>query len=397
MFDVNKKKILQLVGLLVLGCVVFGAGFFIGKAQVVCPICTPNTIDFSLFWDAYNKLHENFINPDKIVDQKVVYGAIGGMTQSLGDPYTAFFDPTQAKTFEQDLAGSFGGIGIEVGIQKGQMTIVAPLKGTPGDKAGLKSGDQIIKINGQSTADMPSDQAVNLIRGKVGTSVTLTIFRDGWKETKDFTVTRDTINIPSVDWKLEDGDVAYIHIYQFDQTLSPDFQKIAFEILKSPAKKIVLDVRDNPGGYLEVAQDVAGWFLQTGQVVTIEDFGKGKAQQQYKAEGNAAFGHYPMVVLMNKGSASASEILAGALRDDRNIQLIGEKSFGKGSVQEVVTLRDGVSFLKITIAKWLTPKGNSISEVGLNPDVKVTISDADATANKDPQLQKALEIVKGLQ
>ncbi len=392
----NKKNIGYGVGFILLLLIAFGAGDLLGKSQVVCKVCKPETVDFSLFWDAYNKLHQNYINPDKIQDQQVVYGAIAGMTKSLGDPYTSFFNPQDAKIFQQDLAGSFEGIGIEVAIKKDQLTIVAPLKGTPGEKAGLKAGDAIVKINGKSTSDMSADQAVNAIRGKKGTPVTLTIFREGWNDTKDFTITRATIIVPSVDWQLKDGDVAVIHIHQFDQTLSDDFKKAAFEILKSPAKKIIIDVRDNPGGYLEVCQDIAGWFLKQGQVVTIEDFGKGKAQEQYKAEGNASFALYPVVVLMNKGSASASEILAGALHDDRNVQLIGEKSFGKGSVQEVINLQDNASFLKITIAKWLTPKGNSISEVGLAPDVKVDINDADIQAKKDPQLAKALEIIQNL-
>jgi len=298
--------------------------------------------------------------------------------------------------FEQDLAGSFDGIGVEIGVKNSQLTIIAPLKGTPGQKAGLKAGDQIIKINGKDTSDMSTDEAVDIIRGKKGTDVSLTIFRDGWNTTKDFKITRDTIIIPSVDWELKNGNVAYIHIYQFDQTLSTDFANIARQILASPAQKIVLDLRGDPGGYLEVCQEVAGWFLKQGQIVTIEDFGKGKKQNQYKADGNEKFADYPMVILMDQGSASASEILAGALRDNRNIQLIGNKSFGKGSVQQVINLADNASFLKITIAKWLTPKGNSISEVGLAPDVKVDISDTDIQNQKDPQLDRALEIIKNL-
>lgn len=392
----NKRKIISFLALVVLLAGVFYAGTLVGKRQVVCKVCKPETVDFSLFWDAYAKLHQNFINPDSISDQKVVYGAIAGMTKSLGDPYTAYFDPEQAKLFEQDLAGSFEGIGIEVAIKNDALTVVAPLKGTPSDKAGLKSGDQIVKINGASASDMTTDQAINIIRGKKGTSVTLTIFRQGWTQTKDFTIVRDTIKINSIDWELKQGNVAVIHIHQFDQSLSADFRKAAFEILQSPAKKIILDVRGNPGGYLEVCQEVAGWFLKPGQLVTIEDFGKNKNRQEYKTEGNASFADYPMVILMNGGSASASEILAGALRDDRNIQLIGEKSFGKGSVQEVTDLQDGFSFLKITIAKWLTPKGQSISEVGLAPDVKVAISDSEFQANQDPQMDKALEIIKTL-
>src|SRR3989344_4913095 len=397
MFSAKQKKVLFYSVFIALFLVVFSAGIFVGKRHVVCNACKPETVDFSLFWDAYNKLRESFVNPDKIVDQQVVYGAIEGMTKSLDDPYTAFFDPDQAKVFEQDLSGSFDGIGIEVAIKKDQLTVVAPLKGSPSEKAGIKAGDKIVQINGKSASDITTEEAVNIIRGKRGTDVTLTIFIDGWKDTEDFTITRDTIKILSIDWKLEDENVAYIHIYQFDQMLSSDFNKIALEILKSPARKIVLDLRNNPGGYLEVCQDIAGWFLQNGQVVTIEDFGKDEEPQLYKANGSSTFAEYPTVALINEGSASASEILAGALRDQRNIQLIGEKSFGKGSVQEIVNLQDGLSFLKVTIAKWLTPKGHSISEVGLTPDIKIEISESDFAANKDPQKEKALEIIRTLQ
>lgn len=395
--DFNKNNITHRLALVVVAIGLFGAGFFIGQKQVTCPILPPDAVDFSLFWDAYNKLHEHFIGKETITDQKVMYGAIGGMTKSLEDPYTSFFNPEEAKMFQQDLAGSFDGIGVEVGIKKEQLTVIAPLKDTPGEKAGLKAGDIIVKINGVSTADMSTDQAISMIRGKKGTQVTLTIFREGFTETKDIAITRDTIKVNSVDWELKNNKVAYIAIHQFDQSLSEDFKKVAFDILASGAKKIVLDLRNNPGGYLEVSQDIAGWFLNPDQVVTIEDFGKGKEQQLYKTQGNGLFARYPVVVLMNKGSASASEILAGALRDNRGVKLIGEKSFGKGSVQEVIPLRDGKSFLKITIAKWLTPKGSSISEVGLAPDVKAEITEADFEAGKDPQLQKALDIIKGLQ
>ena len=404
MFYSNKKIINYFLAIVIL-IAVFGVGFNLGKNQVVCKICKPENVDFSLFWDAYNKLHQNFISPDKIDNQKIIYGAISGMTRSLGDPYTEFFDPEQSKLFEQYLLGSFDGIGVEIGIKKDQLTIIAPLKGTPGEKAGLKSGDEIIEINGKSTFNMSVDEAVNIIRGKKGTKVVLTIFRESWDQPKNIEIIRDTIKINPVDWELidstgeagtEEGDIAYINIHQFTQSLPGDFKKVAFEILKSPAKKIILDLRDNPGGYLEVAQDITGWFLKSGQVVTIEDFGKDKEKKIFKAEGNAALLNYPIVVLINNGSASASEILAGALRDNRGIKLIGEKSFGKGSVQEVIGLRDGVSFIKVTIAKWLTPNGNLISEVGLSPDVKVELTDDDIDSKKDPQLDKAIEIVRTL-
>ena len=390
------KKIIYPTILVVAFAAVFALGAWFGVAKLSYHVPQPGTIDFSLFWDSYNKLQQKFIDPSKITNQKIVYGAIAGMTNSLGDPYTSFFDPEQAKMFQEDLSGSFSGIGVEVGVKKDVLTVIAPLKGTPGDKAGLKSGDVIVKINGKDASNITTDEAVNLIRGPKGTSVTLTIFRDGWTNTKDIKIVRDTIKVPSIEWSLKDGDVAYVQIYQFDENLSSDFNAIALKILQSPAKKIVLDLRDNPGGYLDVAKDIAGWFLQNGQTVTIEDYGKGKAQQIYKADGNSELANYPLVILINQGSASASEILSGALRDNKKVQLIGTKSFGKGCVQEVVDLPGG-SFLKITIANWLTPKGNSITDVGLTPDVKVDITDSDIQQKKDPQLDKALEIVGKLQ
>jgi len=394
MININKRKLFSYILLVALFFVIFGAGFYLGKKQVVCRVCASETVNFSLFWDAYNKIHKSFINPSQIDEQKIIYGAISGMLKSLGDPYTDFFDPKEAKLFQQDLSGSFSGIGAEIGLKKGQLTIIAPLKNTPGQKAGLKSGDQIIAIDEKSTFDMSIEEAINLIRGKKGTPVILSIFREGWPETKDIKIIRDTIKIESIAWELKEGNIAYINIRHFDLSLSYEFKKIAFEVLSSPAKKIVLDLRNNPGGYLEVSQDMAGWFLQDDQIVTIEDFGENKKQKLYKADGNAAFANYPTVVLINGGSASASEILAGALRDNRNITLIGEKSFGKGSVQEVITLQDNESLIKVTIAKWLTPKGNSIAEIGLEPDIKVEADDADP--EKDLHLQKALEIIRDL-
>jgi carboxyl-terminal processing protease len=291
------------------------------------------------------------------------------------------------------LAGSFEGVGAEIGIKKNQLIIIAPIDGAPAQRAGLRAGDMIVKIDGKDASDMTTDEAVALIRGPKGTNVTLTLFRTGWTSTKDFKITRDTIIIPPV--KLEfKNEVAYIKISQFDQTLPADFKQIALQIMqRDSTTRIVLDLRGNPGGYLEVAQNIAGYFLPRGQIVTIEDFGKAKSRQLYKSEGGAELLNYPVVVLMDEGSASASEILAGALRDNRGVKLIGTKSFGKGSVQQPIYLRGG-SFLKITIAKWLTPKGASISEVGLPADIKVAITDTDIQNKKDPQLDKALEIVR---
>ena len=371
----------------------FSFGFWAGKLQAICPFCAPGDVDLSLFWQAYYKLQEKFVSPEKIDQQKIIYGAISGMVKTLGDPYTVFLNPEEAQKFEQELSGFFEGIGMEIGIKKDQLTIVSPVEGTPAQQAGLRAGDKILKINNKDTFDLSIEEAVTLIRGPKGTEVILTILRNGWDKPKEFKITRDIIKIPTLEWKLIDNDIAYLHIYQFNQVLTSDFIKAAVEILNSPAKKIIIDLRNNPGGYLDVSVDVAGWFLEKNNVVAIEDFGANKDQTIYKNERRGDFSQYPIVVLINQGTASASEIMAGALKDNRNIKLIGEKSFGKGSVQEMVDLRGG-SEIKITIAKWLTPKGTSISDTGLEPDVKIERTEKDYEENKDPQLEKAIEIVK---
>jgi len=392
----NLKKPLISVLLILAFAGVFSSGIFLGQLLKVCDTCQPTDVNFSLFWDAYNQLKSKFVDSSKITNEAVLYGAISGMAKSLGDPYTTFFNPTEAKKFTDELAGYFGGIGIEIAIKKAQLTVVSPLENTPAQRAGLRAGDVIVKIDGKDTAAMTDDEAVTLIRGNSGTKVVLTIYRAGWTGTKDFSITRDTIKIPSLKWELLEGDIADIKLFQFSQNLNSDFNKAALEILNSPAKKIIIDLRNNPGGYLEIAQNIAGWFIEHGKTVVIEDFGTQKPQTIYKSEGNAKFLSYPTVILINQGSASASEILAGALQDNNGTKLIGEKSFGKGSVQEGVNMTDG-SFLKITIAKWLTPKGTSISEKGLDPDVEVKLTDADFEQGLDPQLKRAIELLKTMQ
>ncbi len=389
------KNNLFLILLIVALLFSFKFGLWVGKNQVICRICPPEEIDFSLFWEAYNKIQSKFVNSEKLDVQKMIYGAISGMTETLNDPYTIFLNPEEAEEFEKELSGFFEGVGMEIGIKEGQLTVVAPLEGTPAKEAGLRAGDKILKIDDIGTSDISDKEAVVLIRGPKGTEVTLTIFRTGWEKTKDFKIIRGTIRIPSLEWELIDGDIAYLHLYQFNQILVSDFRKAAIDILEGPSKKIILDLRNNPGGYLDVAQDIAGWFLKKGEVVVIEDFGEGKEKKVYKTKGNGEFSQYPLVILINQGSASGSEILAGALRDNRGIKIIGEKSFGKGLIQEALNLRGG-SLLKITVAKWLTPKGNSISEIGIEPDIEVEITEEDYEQEEDPQLNKAIEIVKGL-
>jgi len=386
-----------------LGTFVLGAasGIYWLKLQQPVPIegvinqqvGQPEGVDFSLFWDVWRVLQQKY--PKELNSQEMVYGAITGMVKSLGDPYTIFLKPQETQRFKEDyVEGKFEGVGLEIGIRKGQLQVITPLENTPAQKAGLRAGDKIVKIDDKDTTDITIEEAVNLIRGPKGTQVRLTILRSGWDEPKEFTITRDVIQIPTLKWELKEGDIAYIKIYQFSRKTSVDFALVAQEIAKSPAKRIILDLRNNPGGFLEVSQDIAGWFLERGQLVTIEKFSGGK-ETRYLTRGSGSLKDYPIVVLINQGSASASEILAGALRDNRGVLLVGEKSFGKGSVQEVEGLRDGSS-IKVTVANWLTPKGNLITDVGLEPDTKVEMTEQDFEAGQDPQLNKAIEIVKTL-
>jgi len=384
------------ISFLIIGlAVVFIAGFFIGKISVVCKFCPPEEIDFSLLWEAWHKLEENYVNPERLDHQKMVYGAISGMVKSIDDPYTLFFSPEETKKFLEDISGSFEGIGIEIGIRKGQLQVIAPLEGTPAQEAGVRAGDKIIKIDETLTMDLTIEEAVSLIRGPKGTELTLTIMRDEWDTPKEFKIKRDTIEIPSMKWELKENNIAYIKLYHFSEKSHLDFQKLALEILNSSADRIILDLRNNPGGYLERAQNIAGWFLERNQTVVIEDFGSGGKQEIYKAKGNSQLKDFPLVILINQGSASASEILASALRDNRGVKLIGETSYGKGSVQKLEELEDGSS-LKVTIANWLSPNGELITDKGLKPDIEVIMTDEDYNEQRDPQLDKALEVIKGI-
>ena len=351
----NKKKI-YLVCLIAalfasLVLVSFGIGWYRGnkvgwqKGVSSCKVCPPEDLDFSLFWEAWRDLKEKYVDPQKLDVQKMIYGAISGMVNAVGDTYTVFFNPDDTKSFNQSTAGIFEGIGAEIDKRNGQILIVAPLEGTPAQRAGLRAGDKIMKIDDKTTENMTAEEAVSLIRGPKDTEVTLTILREGWETPQEFKIKRAVITVPSLKWELkttQNGEkVAYLKLYQFSESARSEFYRAAGEIIQSPANKLILDLRDNPGGYLHIAQDLAGWFLKKGSLILIEDSGEGKEKTEYTADGNEKFANLPMVILINNGSASASEILAGALRDDREIKLIGEKSFGKGTVQELVPLSDG--------------------------------------------------------
>lgn len=404
----RKKKVLKIVIIVVLAAILFGGGFLIGEKQSTTTVSDkiffnqelgkPEAVDFSMFWQALQILEDKYVNSAKIDYKKILYGAIEGMTGSLGDDYTVFMEPEKAKSFMQSVSGddSFEGVGMELGLKAKTITVITPLDGTPAFKAGIKAGDEILKVDNTSTENMQVEEVVNLIRGKKGTQVKLSIMRNDFKEPKDFILTRDTIQVPVIKWEMLNSstgekDIAYIKLYQFTANLSSKFKDVISEALKDNAKKIIIDLRNNPGGYLETAVDLTSWFDPKGSVVVKEEFKDGETDE-YKSSGYSAIQNFPVVVLVNKGSASASEIMAGALRDIKGVKLVGEKTFGKGSVQEVETFKDGSS-LKVTIAKWLTPSGISINEEGLSPDIAVGLTEDDYNNGKDPQLDKAIELL----
>ena len=407
MADKNKKYI-YLAIVVVAVAAAFGTGFIYGSIEklphsvqgiINQEFGKPKEFDFGLFWEAWDNLHTKYVEKSKLNDENLLYGAISGMVKGANDPYTVFFPPQESKGFKQDVGGSFGGIGAEIGKKNDFLVIIAPLEDTPAKKAGLTAGDKILKINNEPTDNLTVEEAVAKIRGEAGTKVVLAILRgtDGAK-IKDITIERAIIKIPITKLEaLKDNKIARLSFYSFTSTAPFEFQQSAAKILSTTGYKgIILDLRNNPGGYLEVAVDIAGWFLNTGDLVAIEDFGKDNGQNkitEFRASGLGALKNYPLIILVNQGTASAAEILAGALRDNRGIKLVGEKTFGKGSVQELVNLK-GESSLKVTVAKWLTPKKHSISESGLEPDYKVTLTEDDIGKNKDPQLEKAVEILE---
>ncbi|MCL4437628.1 S41 family peptidase, partial [Patescibacteria group bacterium] len=340
------------------------------------------TADFGIFWQTWQLINSDYLNNAQISDQTKIYGAVNGLVNSLGDPYSEFFNPSDSQKFQEDVQGSFSGIGAQLSVKNGQIIIVSPLKDSPAQKAGLKSGDQILQINGTSTANMNINDAVELIRGESGTTVTLTILRSGWDKPQDFKIVRANIDVPTLDYSMKDGNIAYVHLYAFNENTDLLFYQAMVKALTGGAKGLVLDLRDNPGGYLQTAVDMSGWFLKRGSVVVTEA-GRG-LNDVYRANGNEALVNFPTVVIINGGSASAAEILSGALHDNRGIKLVGEQSFGKGTVQELVPLSGGSS-IKLTIAHWILPNGQILEGHGLMPDVAVPLTDNDIKNNQDPQ------------
>ena len=354
-------------------------------------------LDFSLFWRVWDTINTSYFDKEKVIPANMVYGAIEGMVSALGDPYTVFLPPDKNKVVQEDLLGSFDGIGIQIGFKGNQLAVIAPLPNSPSEKAGIEAGDFIVGIKDEAkgiergTVGISITDAVSAIRGPAGTIVTLTLLREGQEEPIVVDVVRESIDVPSVTLTFvgDDENIAQVRLLKFGGETEAEWEEAVIEILKKQSLKgIVLDLRNNPGGYLQGAVDIASEFMKTGRVVVIEE--RGEQKSEYVVEKIGRFPNTPLVVLVNQGSASASEILAGALRDDKKVKLVGEKTFGKGTIQEPQQV-DGGAGLHITVARWLTPSGVWVDGEGLTPDFEL---EDNGETDEDEQLQKGIELLQ---
>lgn len=359
-------------------------------------VAQPESVDFSAVWKAWSILDRKFApatTTDPLTEEDRVWGMIQGLANSYDDPYTSFLPPQENEMFAEEISGEFGGVGMEVGRQDGILTVITPLKGTPAEAAGLHAGDLIIAIDNEPTEGMSVDQAVRLIRGEIGTDVVLKIARKGTNELVDITVTRDAIKIPTSSATLRDDGIFVIELYNFGATSPAEFRRALADFKLSRSDKLIIDLRGNPGGFLEASIEVASWFLPLGKVVVQEHYSDGTDDVVHRSKGyDLHEDDWKVVVLINRGSASASEIVAGALSEHEIATLIGTRTFGKGSVQELVDVTSDTA-LKVTIARWLTPLGHTISKNGLEPDIEVEMTPEDVREGRDPQLEKAVEFL----
>jgi len=342
-------------------------------------------IDYSSVEEVYDLLKKKF--DGKLEVSELEAGLKKGLVDAAGDPYTVYLSPEEAKEFSQDLNGTFSGIGAELGKRDGKLLIIAPLSGSPAEEASLRPNDQIVTIDGEDATNISIDEAVSQIRGDIGTEVTLGIVRNG-NPPKDFKITRAQINVPSVESEILEGNIGYLKLTRFDDTTAGLAKEAANEFKQKNVKGVILDVRNNGGGLLSSSVDVAGLWLD--EKVVVQEKRGDKVVSSLKTDSNPVLGNMPTIVLINGGSASASEILAGALHDHEAATLLGEKTFGKGSVQELLDLSDGGK-LKVTVARWFTPNGKNIDEEGIKPDETVKLTDKDFNNDRDPQKDAALK------
>ena len=404
--NLSTSPIFSIIVIVLLVVAAFFFGLFVGseKEEQVNTVAIslsngtlmPAVIDFSPLWKSWNVINEKFVpatTTNPVTDEEKLYGTIAGLAGSLGDPYTVFLPPEDAEIFEDDISGNFEGVGMEIGIRDNILTVIAPLKGNPAERAGIKTGDKIVKIDDTPTDGMTIDRAVKLIRGPGGTAINLTIFREGESELLEILVVRDVIQIPTTETELTDNGIFVIRLFNFSASSPNLFREALREFIETNTDKMILDLRGNPGGFLEAAIDMASWYLPAGKVIVTEDFGGNNKPRIHRSKGYNIFNNnLKMTILVNQGSASASEILAGALSQHGKATIVGDKTFGKGSVQELVKITPDTS-LKVTVARWLTPNGKSISDGGVTPDVEVELTPEDFEAGIDPQFDKAVEIL----
>lgn len=385
----NKKNLLLILPILLF--LFFYAGFYIG-VNLDYLISNPIDPEFKKLKQVHKELTQNYLNKDDIVFKKAEYGAIKGLVNSVDDSYTYFMEPSETKDFLDSINGSFEGIGAEVGLnQDKQIIVIAPLEGTPAQKAGLLPQDIILNIDKTSTTGMTLEKGVSLIKGKKGTVVSLTIKRENNKEPIIISVTRGLITIPVLKLNIINNSIAHIKLFNFNENASEEFNKAAQQILSLGIDKIILDLRYNPGGILQEAVEIGSWFIEKEKTIAFEKYSDGTLKA-YNSLGSGQLKNLDLVVLINKGSASASEILAGALFDNNKTPLVGETTFGKGTVQILKSFDDG-STLRVTVSKWLLPKGTSINEEGVKPTVLIKMDKIPENDKEDSQLQKAIEIL----
>jgi carboxyl-terminal processing protease len=355
---------------------------------------TPTDTDtlFAPFWETWTIVHDQYVD-QPVDDEALMRGAISGMLQALGDPHTSYMTPKEYLDANNELSGQeYEGIGAWVDITGEFLTVISPMSGSPAEKAGLKPGDVVIKVDQEDMTGIDGELVLKRILGEAGTDVTLTIMRQSEPETFDVTITRAKIIVPSVEGKMLDNNIAYVHVYTFGDKTTNELQTVLKDLMKQKPVGLILDLRYNGGGYLDTAIQVVSEFLPGDKIAMYEEFGDSNRREFTTQRGGLAT-DIPLVVLVNEGTASASEITAGAIQDYLRGKLVGVTTYGKGSVQNWIPLTNEQGAVRVTIARWLTPKERQINEVGLEPDYKVEITDADVEAGKDPQLEKAIQLL----